>query len=107
MMPVLTGWTGQVSLMPGTFAGVGACLAWVLGAQNPRGRGVVADLARLRREGGSRQLRLIEVEERMTPFAGLGADAIALSHYNQMREVFYKSRWLRHVAPAPVVYCPP
>jgi sulfate-transporting ATPase len=27
---VLTGWSGQVSLMPGTFAGVGACLAWVL-----------------------------------------------------------------------------
>lgn len=26
---VLTGWTGQVSLMAGTFAGVGACLAWV------------------------------------------------------------------------------
>lgn len=26
---VLTGWSGQVSLMPGTFAGVGACLAWV------------------------------------------------------------------------------
>jgi branched-chain amino acid transport system permease protein len=30
---VLTGWSGQVSLMPGTFAGVGACLAWVLGAR--------------------------------------------------------------------------
>lgn len=30
---VLTGWTGQVSLMPGTFAGVGACLAWVLGTK--------------------------------------------------------------------------
>lgn len=84
--------------------GTGNALAWVLGAQNPRGRGVVADLARLRREGGSRQLRLIEVEDRMTPFAGLGADAIALSHYNAMREVFYKSRWLRHVAPAPIVY---
>jgi ABC-type branched-subunit amino acid transport system permease subunit len=27
---VLTGWSGQVSLMPGTFAGVGACLAWLL-----------------------------------------------------------------------------
>lgn len=27
---VLTGWTGHVSLMPGTFAGIGACLAWVL-----------------------------------------------------------------------------
>jgi len=30
---VLTGWTGQVSLMPGTFAGVGAMLAWVLSAK--------------------------------------------------------------------------
>lgn len=30
---VLTGWSGQVSLMPGTFAGVGAALAWVLGAK--------------------------------------------------------------------------
>ena len=30
---VLTGWTGQVSLMPGTFAGVGACLAWLLGTK--------------------------------------------------------------------------
>lgn len=27
---VLTGWSGQVSLMPGTFAGLGACLVWVL-----------------------------------------------------------------------------
>lgn len=30
---VLTGWSGQVSLMPGTFAGVGASLAWVFGAK--------------------------------------------------------------------------
>jgi sulfate-transporting ATPase len=30
---VLTGWSGQVSLMPGTFAGVGACLAWVFGTR--------------------------------------------------------------------------
>jgi branched-subunit amino acid ABC-type transport system permease component len=30
---VLTGWSGQVSLMPGTFAGVGACLAWLLDTQ--------------------------------------------------------------------------
>jgi diacylglycerol kinase family enzyme len=84
--------------------GTGNALAWVLGAQNPRGRGVVADLARLRREGGSRQLRLLEVEDRLTPFAGLGADAIALSHYQATREVFYKSPWLRHVASGPVVY---
>jgi diacylglycerol kinase family enzyme len=84
--------------------GTGNALAWVLGAQNPRGRGVVADLARLRREGGSRQLRLLEVEGQLTPFAGLGGDAIALSHYHATREVFYKNRWLRHVASGPVVY---
>lgn len=30
---VLTGWSGQVSLMPGTFAGVGASLAWVFGTR--------------------------------------------------------------------------
>ncbi|MEY4582873.1 MAG: diacylglycerol kinase [Pseudomonadota bacterium] len=84
--------------------GTGNALAWVLGAQNPRGRGVVADLARLRREGGSRQLRLLEVEDRLTPFAGLGADAIALTYYNDTRDAFYRSRWLRHIATGPVVY---
>jgi branched-subunit amino acid ABC-type transport system permease component len=30
---VLTGWSGEVSVMPGTFAGVGACLSWVLGSR--------------------------------------------------------------------------
>lgn len=84
--------------------GTGNALAWVLGAQNPRGRGVVADLARLRREGGSRQLRLLEVEDQLTPFAGVGADAIALMYYNSTRDAFYKSRWLRHIASGPVVY---
>lgn len=84
--------------------GTGNALAWVLGAQNPRGRGVVADLARLRHEGGSRQLRLLEVEDRLTPFAGLGADAIALSHYNATRDVFDRSPLLRYVASGPVVY---
>ena len=84
--------------------GTGNALAWVLGAQNPRGRGVVADLARLRREGGSRQLRLLEVEDQLTPFAGLGADAIALSHYTQLRDVFYRSNTLRHLAAGPILY---
>ncbi len=84
--------------------GTGNALAWVLGAQNPRGRGVVADLARLRREGGSRLLRLIEVEGHLTPFAGLGADAIALQNYATMRELFYKSSVLKHIAAGPVMH---
>jgi diacylglycerol kinase family enzyme len=78
--------------------GTGNALAWVLGAQNQRGRGVVADLARLRREGGSRVLRLIELEDMLTPFAGLGADAIALQNYEATRDLFYRSPVLKHLA---------
>lgn len=67
--------------------GTGNALAWVVGAQNEKGRGVVADLARLRTEGGSRKLRLIETEGVLTPFAGLGVDAICLTHYNQTKDM--------------------
>ena len=62
--------------------GTGNALAWVLGAQSPKHRGVIADLGRLRKEGGSRGLRLLEVEGQLSPFAGLGIDAIALHDYN-------------------------
>src|SRR5262245_46687629 len=76
--------------------GTGNALAWVLGAQNERGLGVVADLARLRHEGGSRQLRLIEVEDMLTPFAGLGADAIALADYKETRQVLAALPVIKH-----------
>jgi diacylglycerol kinase family enzyme len=84
--------------------GTGNALAWVLGAQNEGGLGVVADLARLRHEGGSRQLRLLEVEDMLTPFAGLGADAIALADYRAMREVLSTVPILKHFATGPLVY---
>ena len=66
--------------------GTGNALAWVLGAENPKGRGAVADLARLRTTAGSGTLRLLEVEDILTPFAGLGIDAITLSLYNDTRD---------------------
>jgi len=72
--------------------GTGNALAWVLGSQSSAQQGVVADLGRLRTEGGSRQLRLIEVEGTLTPFAGLGVDAIALEHYGSTKE------WLSRTA---------
>lgn len=84
--------------------GTGNALAWVLGAQNLRGGGVVADLARLRSEGGSRPLRLIEVEGYLTPFAGLGADAVALQDYGATRDRFVSSPVLKHAASGPVMY---
>lgn len=84
--------------------GTGNALAWVVGAQRMKEAGIVADLARLRTEGGSRRLRLIEVEGLLTPFAGLGADAIALSHYGATKARFMKNRLLRPLASGAVVY---
>ncbi|HEX6245284.1 MAG TPA: acylglycerol kinase family protein, partial [Polyangiales bacterium] len=66
--------------------GTGNALAWVLGSQSGRKQGVVADLGRLRTEGGSRALRLIDVEDTLTPFAGLGVDAISLEHYGATKD---------------------
>ncbi len=68
--------------------GTGNAIAWVLGAQNPRGRGVVADLARLRRSGGHNTLRLLEVEGMLTPFAGVGGDAVGVQHFNEVKSSF-------------------
>jgi diacylglycerol kinase family enzyme len=84
--------------------GTGNAMAWVLGAQSGRRRGVVADLARLRHEGGSRTLRLIETEDMLTPFGGLGADAIALDHHRSTKQMFERTPLLRHLANGGVTY---
>lgn len=84
--------------------GTGNALAWFLGAQNQRVGGVVADLARLRKEGGSRPLRLVEVERLLSPFAGVGADAIALRHYQQTKDLFRRTPVLRRFAAGGVTY---
>src|SRR3954454_20351577 len=84
--------------------GTGNAMAWVLGAQSGRRRGVVADLARLRHEGGSRTLRLIETEDMLTPFGGLGADAIALAHHHRTKRAFETTPVLRRVANGAITY---
>lgn len=84
--------------------GTGNALAWVLGAENVKGKGVVADLARLRQEGGSRELRLLNVEGTLTPFAGLGIDSIALEHYTRTKDFFMRTPILRRFATGQVMY---
>jgi len=84
--------------------GTGNALAWVVGAQGSRGRGVIADLARLRKEGGSRSLRLLEVEGLLTPFAGTGTDAIVLSHFEGVKAKFARLPVLRRFATGGVAY---
>jgi diacylglycerol kinase family enzyme len=84
--------------------GTGNALAWVLGAQNPKRRGVVADLGRLRKEGGSRKLRLLEVENTLTPFAGLGIDAIALTDYGNAKQALSKSPLTKPISSGAAAY---
>jgi diacylglycerol kinase family enzyme len=84
--------------------GTGNALSWVLGNQERRAKGAVADLGRLRREGGSRELRLLEVEGFLTPFAGLGVDATALDHYNSTKTWLAKSPLTRRLSTGPSAY---
>jgi diacylglycerol kinase family enzyme len=84
--------------------GTGNALAWVLGAQSPRHRGVIADLGRLRKEGGSRAMHLLEVEGTLSPFAGLGIDAIALHDYNATKASLSRSPLTRPLSAGGAAY---
>lgn len=85
--------------------GTGNALSWVLGNDTTSSsKAVVADLARLKSEGGSRALKLIEVEGLLTPFAGLGVDAICLEHYGTTKEWLSKSKLTRQLATGPSAY---
>jgi diacylglycerol kinase family enzyme len=67
--------------------GTGNALAWVLGAENTKARGIFADLARLRRQGGHGTLRLLRIAGKLAPFAGIGVDGMAIEHFNQVKQV--------------------
>jgi diacylglycerol kinase family enzyme len=78
--------------------GTGNGLAWVLGAQDGKVRGVFADLARLRDEGGHGWIRMLRVGGRLAPFAGIGVDGIAIRDYNRVRDGMAKIPVLRRYA---------
>lgn len=87
--------------------GTGNSLAWVLGASDSSGRGneqaLSIDLARLRADAGSRELRLVEVEDTLTPFCGYGIDAVMLRDYNTVKGALARGP-LRRLAPGIVSY---
>ncbi len=84
--------------------GTGNALAWIAGSQNQKPREIPADLRRALESSGDISLRLIEVEGLLTPFAGLGADAIALDHYHQVGRFMRKTGLLRPLASSPFAY---
>lgn len=76
--------------------GTGNALAWVVGA-SPGKEGLRADIRRLHEdEAGSREIRLVDVEGFLTPFAGAGADAQVLADYNQTKA------WLKRTPLRPI-----
>jgi len=80
--------------------GTGNSLAWALGAGTSR-KGVFADLARLRHDSSYKDLRLIEVEDLLTPFAGAGFDALGLKHFHDVRSIVRHLPWVgRHATGA-------
>lgn len=86
--------------------GTGNSLAWVIGAskQTERGgRGLAADLARLRADAGSRDLRLVEAEGMLSPFCGFGIDAVMLRDYGAVKSLLARGP-LKRLAPGPLAY---
>jgi len=65
--------------------GTGNALAWVAGASRAKGRGLAADIQRLKEDAGSREMRLVEVEDYLTPFAGFGVDAVVLRDFGAVK----------------------
>lgn len=63
-----------------------------------------ADLARLKRSGGHNTLPLIEVEGLLTPFAGVGGDAIGVKHYNEIKDTFQRLPVLRRYGTGGLAY---
>lgn len=83
--------------------GTGNSLAWVVGAGEVRGRELGADIERLSQHAGSRSMRLVEVEGIISPFCGLGADAMVLADYGLVKEWLCRTP-LRRIAPGPLSY---
>ena len=83
--------------------GTGNSLAWALGAGTSR-KGVFADLARLRHDSPHRDVRLIEAQDLLTPFAGAGFDALGLKHFHEVRSIVRHLPWVGKRATGAVSY---
>lgn len=83
--------------------GTGNALAWVVGASRVKRGTLQVDLERLRTEAGSREIRLVEAEGYLSPFCGLGIDAVVLHDYAKVKSMLARGP-LRRFAPGALSY---
>lgn len=84
--------------------GTGNSLAWVVGASKAKGRGLAADIQRLREEAGSRSMRLIDSGGLLSPFCGFGIDAVVLQDKEFTKRWMNKVPVLRHHTTGELIY---
>ncbi len=79
--------------------GTGNALADALGASRPTADGLAHDLGRARRPERARQLQLLEVDGKLTPFAGCGLDAQILDDFARLGRTIDRvsGSWARHI----------
>jgi diacylglycerol kinase family enzyme len=83
--------------------GTGNSLAWALGAGTSR-KGVLADLARLRHDSAHKEVRLLEAQGLLSPFAGAGFDALGLKHFHEVRSLVRHLPWVGRRATGALSY---
>ncbi len=79
--------------------GTGNALAWTLGASSPTEEGLRHDVARACAEEDRGELPLLEVDGRLTPFAGLGLDAQILEDFHATTKALDAFGVGRHLGP--------
>ncbi len=84
--------------------GTGNSLAWVIGASKAKGRGLAADIQRLREEAGSRAMRLIEIDGLLAPFCGFGIDANVLQDKEATKKWMLKVPVLKNYTTGELIY---
>ncbi len=84
--------------------GTGNALAWAVGAGRIRSGDLFADIARLTRDAGSRPLRMLEVEGKLCPFAGLGIDANTLHDYEDTKRLLSRHAITRPLSSGAMAY---
>ena len=79
--------------------GTGNALAHVVGATGgEKAEALAVDIGRLREDAGSRLIRLIEVDDLLSPFCGFGTDAGVLKDYNATRQMLARTPLRRYQA---------